>query len=237
MMHDVWMDRLSDYLDGGLAPDEASALEAHLAGCQACRTVLSELEGVVAAASQLEDREPAADLWPGILGNIREAAPATSPDILTLKPRTEPAVRRFSFSMPQLLAAAVATMMISGTAVWMTMRAQVDAAPTTVASQPAATADASLGSESAVLISNVEQEYGQAISELQREFDARRDQLDPETVKVVEESLRVIDDAIAEARAALARDPANGYLYRHLDNTMMKKVDLLRRAAGVAVTT
>jgi anti-sigma factor RsiW len=217
MMHDEWMDRLSDYLDGGLAPDEASELEAHLAGCQACRTVLSELES--------------------ILGHIRETTPATSPDVLTLKPRTAPASRRFSFSMPQLLAAAVATMMISGTAVWMTMRTRADAAPTTVASQPAATADASLGSESAVLIANVEQEYGEAISELQREFAARKDQLDPETVKVVEESLHVIDGAIAEARAALARDPANGYLYRHLDNTMMKKVDLLRRAAGVATTT
>jgi len=236
MMHDPWMDRLSDYLDGGLAPDEASPIEAHLAGCQECRAVLAELERVVAVASQLEDREPAADLWPGILGSIREAPAAASHGVLTLKTRTEPAGRRFSFSMPQLLAAALATMMISGTAVWMTMRTQLDAGPTTVAVQPVVP-DASLGSESAVLISNVEEEYGQAIRELQREFAARKDQLDPETVRVVEESLRVIDDAIAEARAAVARDPANGYLYRHLDSTMMKKVDLLRRAAGVAVTT
>jgi anti-sigma factor RsiW len=231
------MDRLSDYLDGGLDTDETKALEAHLAECEACRTVLAELEAVVLVASELPDREPASDLWPGILGRIREAPDATSADALTLRPRIVPATRRFSFSVPQLLAAAVATMMISGTAVWMTMRTREAAAPTTVAVEPAARPDVSLGSESAVLVSNVEKEYGQAIRELQREFAARRDQLDPETVKVVEQSLRVIDDAIAEARAAVARDPANGYLYRHLDDTMMKKVDLLRRAAGAATTT
>jgi hypothetical protein len=54
---------------------------------------------------------------------------------------------------------------------------------------------------------------------------------------VVEENLRVIDDAIDEARAALARDPANGFLYRHLDRTMTKKLDLLRRAAGAALVS
>lgn len=236
-MHDPWMDRLSDYLDGGLDPDETKAVEAHLAGCEACRTLLAELEAVVLAASELEDREPANDLWPGILERIRTAPVAASADVLSLAPRRTPVTRRFSFSVPQLLAAAVATMMISGTAVWMTMRARAVEAPAAVPVQTAAASDASLGSESAILISNVEQEYDQAISELQREFAARRDQLDPETVKVVEESLRVIDDAIAEARAALARDPANGYLYRHLDDTMMKKVDLLRRAAGVAAAT
>jgi len=236
-MHDPWMDRLSDYLDGSLDPDETKAVESHLAGCEACRTLLAELEAVVLRASELEDREPANDLWPGILERIRTAPAAASADVLALTPRTAPATRRFSFSMPQLIAAAVATMMISGTAVWMTMRARVAEAPGSMPVQAAAAPAASLGSESAILISNVEQEYGQAIRELQREFDARRDQLDPATVKVVEESLRVIDDAIAEARAALARDPANGYLYRHLDDTMMKKVDLLRRAAGAAAAT
>ena len=60
-------------------------------------------------------------------------------------------------------------------------------------------------------------------------------QLDPETVRVVEENLQVIDDAIAEARAALARDPANGYLFRHLDQTLTRKVDLLRRAASATL--
>jgi anti-sigma factor RsiW len=236
MMHEAWLDRLSDYLDGSLGPDDRKAVEVHLAGCEACRTVLTELEGVIAAASQLEDREPANDLWPGILGRIREAPAVASQEVLPLTPA--PVRRRFSFSMPQLVAAVLATMMISGTAVWMTMHARIGGQPALVPAQTTAAASAaSLGSESAILISNVEQEYGQAIRELQNEFEARRDQLDPQTVRVVEESLRVIDDAIAEARAALARDPANGYLYRHLDDTMMKKVDLLRRAAGAAVAT
>ena len=37
-----WTDRLSDYLDGGLTPEEHSSLEAHLGTCAECAHVLDE---------------------------------------------------------------------------------------------------------------------------------------------------------------------------------------------------
>jgi hypothetical protein len=48
-------------------------------------------------------------------------------------------------------------------------------------------------------------------------------------VRVVRQNLAVIDRAIAEARTALERDPANTYLNLHLADTMRRKVELLRR--------
>ena len=43
------------------------------------------------------------------------------------------------------------------------------------------------------------------------------------------EGLRTVDEAILEARNALARDPANKTLIEMLSGTYRQKVDLLRR--------
>lgn len=234
-MQDPWLDRLSEYLDGDLAPSERDEAERHLGECLVCREALAGLRAVAQAAGALENRAPERDLWPGILDRIREEAPTrqAAPGVLQLDGRKARPARRFSFSAPQLLAASIALIAVSGTAA----RLALGPGPGTAADVPVrsdAVARDAFGAEAAVLITAVEESWGQAIDDLEQEFAARRDQLDPETVRVVEENLGVIDGAIAEARAALARDPANGYLYRHFDNTMTRKVELLRRAAAGA---
>lgn len=57
--HDLqWNDSLQDWLDGDLSAAEAGALEAHLAGCEACQALLAQLRGLdsslLAAAPRLE---------------------------------------------------------------------------------------------------------------------------------------------------------------------------------------
>jgi hypothetical protein len=59
----------------------------------------------------------------------------------------------------------------------------------------------------------------------------RRTELDPKTIAVLEASLRVIDQAIAESRAALERDPASRFLNQQLTRTLDRKLELLRTAA------
>ncbi|HKR10269.1 MAG TPA: zf-HC2 domain-containing protein, partial [Gemmatimonadaceae bacterium] len=44
---DAWQDRLSEYVDGLLSAEEASALEAHLRTCENCRNAVAELRAVV----------------------------------------------------------------------------------------------------------------------------------------------------------------------------------------------
>ena len=46
-MSDSWSDRLSEFLDDELAPEEARRLELHLQDCEACRRGLAELRLVV----------------------------------------------------------------------------------------------------------------------------------------------------------------------------------------------
>ena len=59
----------------------------------------------------------------------------------------------------------------------------------------------------------------------------RREPLDPKTVAMIEQNLKIIDKAIAESRAALAKDPKSPMLSNQLDNVLGSKVELLRTVA------
>jgi anti-sigma factor RsiW len=69
------------------------------------------------------------------------------------------------------------------------------------------------------------------ISKLRQIVKERRSQLDPKTVAVLEQSIAVMDSAIAQSRAALKKDPASGFLATQLNHSLEKKVELLRTAA------
>jgi anti-sigma factor RsiW len=220
-MSDRWTARLSEYVDGDLAPEERRQLEDHLAACADCRTTVEELRAVVARAAGLEDRTPAADLWSGVARRIG----AGDPEVIALDERRLRA-RRFVLSVPQLAAAAVALMAVSAGTVWFASShvrggaataAPVAAVPGVTAVPPVALAT-----------------YDAAVRDLQRVLDQGRSRLDTATVRILEHNLQVIDTAIAQCHRALAADPASPYLNAHLAETMKQKLELLRQAARLA---
>lgn len=77
----------------------------------------------------------------------------------------------------------------------------------------------------------VRKTYDSEITTLHAALEARRGQLNPTTVAVIEQNLRVIDDAISQSETALARDPNSRLLNDQLDRTLAKKTGLLRAAA------
>jgi len=212
-MRDQWTDRLSDHLDEELADSERHPLEAHLTGCVSCRQLLDELRRVRAAARVLPDQVPDRDLWPGI---ARQIAPGRETR------------RMVAFSVPQLLAASVALLLVSGSVVWLAARRR------TPDSGPAATQ-----AWGASRVWKSEAPYAAAIVQLQAALDEGRKSgaLDSTTVRALEHSLATIDSAILEARQALAADPASTYLNHHLADTMRRKLDLLRQATAIATPT
>ncbi len=215
-MSDRWMERLSEYLDGELPEAERAALETHLATCSDCPVVLADLRRVAARVRSMAVQAPGRDLWPGIASRIG-ATPL----------RARPIGRRWSFSLPQLAAAAVALMTLSGGAVWLT-RSNVSApatVPIAASESPGTTPAAIHASRSAA------QSYAAAVADLEQVLAGGRGQLDSTTVRVIEQNLAVIDRAIAQAQQALNADPANLYLNTHLAETMRRKLDLLRQAA------
>lgn len=220
-MSDQWIDRLSEYLDGDLSADEVLQMETHLDDCDECSEVLAELEAVVSRASGLVDEKPANDLWQGIAERIETSR------VVELAPRIRP-VRVFQFSFPQLAAAAIALIVLSGGVV---LRFSGDAVtPTLVA------VETPVAGEGLFLAGNIEGDYQLAITNLERALETGEALLDSATVRVLEESLDVIDEAINDARRALAVDPGSVYLSRYLERTMRRKLSVLELGNNLIAT-
>jgi hypothetical protein len=79
--------------------------------------------------------------------------------------------------------------------------------------------------------------YGKEIALLQQIMSQRKTQLDSSTVLIIERNLRIIDAAIEQSRAALAKDPASRLLSAQLTHALDKKVELLRTAALLPAST
>ena len=229
-MSDKWTERLSEYLDGELNETEVRELETHLAGCAECAAILQELRGVMARAGSLDDRPPAHDLWAGVAQRIGSApAPAADVGPIESAPTRKRAflARRLSFSLPQLAAAAIALMVISGgVSRWVRVGGR-PGAPVGVSSAPVLTVATAAEFGGA--------KYDSAVVELEQALSANQGDLDSVTVRVIQQNLAIIDRAIDQARSALAADPGSVYLSNHLAGALKRKIELLRRAASLTV--
>lgn len=237
-----WTDRLSEYVDGDLAPAERAEAEAHLSACAECSRVVEELRAVSRRARALPALAPEADLWPAIASRLGEPERAAAPAPLDLAAhRAARDRRRWSFSLPQLAAAAAALVAVTGALTWFALTRSAGpapgagpAAPLAPGSAPRATGTPSLEDRPATVADFGVAEYDATIHQLEEALRANHSRLEPRTVRVVEENLALIDQAIEQARAALAADPASSYLNAHLASTMRRKVDLLKRLTALA---
>jgi len=210
-MNDQWTDRLSEYVDGELAAGERTALEAHLGSCADCRATIEDLRKVVARAKAIDDRAPKADLWPGVAKRIGAGK------VFDIRSR------RFSFSMPQLIAASIALIVLSGGGAWLAL-----------GSRPTQGSAVGFRADPRVRLAMSTGRTDAAIADLQEVFERNKSRLDTSTVRVVRQAFTTIDRAIAEARTALEADPGNAYLNLHLADTMRRKLELLRRVNAIA---
>ena len=78
---------------------------------------------------------------------------------------------------------------------------------------------------------SAEQTYDREIARLLVVYNQRRPNLDSTTIAVVKKNLKIIDDAIAQTKIALRRDPASQYLMESLNDAFDTKVQLLRKVA------
>ena len=228
---DRWIDRISPHIEGDLTAEETAELEAHLSGCPACRAVHDEMLAVIADAGRLPLRQPPRDLWPEIRARLDEGdrTRAEEADVIELPTavRREDRSRRVELTHRQLIAASIVLVALSA-AITTWLGPDLGGAPP-VAVAPPPEADAVTMVSSTVLPPDLSAELQQLETAL---ADARAG-LDPNTVRVLERNLAVIERAIAESREALALDPGNDFLAGHLERSYQRKVEYLRDAARV----
>jgi len=153
---------------------------------------------------------------------------------------------QFSFTLAQLAAAATVLIALSSAVAWRLAERSAKASSTTATTAAARVAEverapsndaADSTGVSVRPVSLADAEYDAAVADLEQALAKGRGRLDKATIAIVEENLNIIDQAIAQARAALASDPANGYLSSHLVEARRKKLDLLRRATALTTET
>src|SRR5262249_27327588 len=179
------------------------------------------------------------DLWAGIASRIGPAGSTGAQPgprrvhELPARGRAARAPRTPIWAVPQwALAAAVFAVVALGVS-WIvqsrltpTLRRPADRIPVSVAA-PGPDTDASAASFDAAQVES-------QIGELQQALAGERDKLDPKTVQVLEENLRIIRKATEDARQALERDPANRNLRQYFAGSVQSKLELVRRTAQLA---
>lgn len=236
---------LLDYFEGMLDVRARAEVDMHAATCLRCGSLIRDVNGIRVNAIAIAELTPSRNLWPEIESRIQ--------------PRVVPiGVARRAPVMARWWVAAAAALIVSTAGVtYLATSGSLSprvasapaqraagapdpgvAAPAAGASDPGVAPDA-IVSRSPALASRTagtvpvpsDVQLGDEITRLHVVVSERRAQLDPATVKIVEDNLRLIDAAVRQARAALVRDPASGFLIDQLNSVLEKKVELLRTAA------
>jgi hypothetical protein len=218
MTHDVIRHLLDDYVTGELTEDARAPVAEHIAGCELCSAEVESLTEILARASDLPKAiDPPPLAWSHIRQVIEHDAHAIA--------RAQPAR---IWWRPFAAAAAVIVIAVASSSVTY-LYATREGRPRPESDSASARAAPGETPASLAAFTIEENNYMRTASTLKELLDSQRDLLAPETVAQLNASLRTIDEAILEARNALARDPANKMLVEMLSANYRQKVDLLRR--------
>jgi len=222
-------EELSDYLDGHLSRDRSREMEEHLLGCVRCASILRDLREIQSMARSLPDQAPPEDLWPKISSSISSGEDQGA-QVIRLHPREageerDTPARRLRLSYIQAAAAALILALFSGS-VGAFLASSRGPQP------PAGAAMEVEWLEAAGRTSPELTGVAREIHALEERLARYGGDLDPETVRLLQKNLAIIDEAIGDSFRALEEDPGNPFLESHLARTMRKKATFLREATS-----
>jgi hypothetical protein len=210
-------DERHDAADGSLALDHSAEVNAHLGACAECAADVARIKQLMTRIQQTPaPQQP--DLWPEIRSRIEREKVVQLPaaDVRVRRPRS----MRLVWGALALAAALVIGVVLPN------LRREPSAP--NVATAPKTTPT----SPSVALVADSADAYEQEAKYLLNDLEMRRAMMRPQMAAAVDRDLKVIDQAIAELKEAIARDPNNPALRRMLASSYKQKVELLKRAVS-----
>jgi anti-sigma factor RsiW len=215
-----YLNSIHELVDGTIGAIRRAELEQHLDGCEACRALVSDLERIRDAAGALPEMRPPDRVWLQLAGRLRQEGRIT----------TAAAPERPSRSYAAWLAIAAALVIAVGSAVLLLVPRTTTPAPAPATAPAAAGSGADVKSVETVQneVDAAQQQFEKAIADLEKVAKANQQALDPGTSATIEKNLGIIDQAIAENRAAVKSEPASVAARETLFDALRQKVSLLQ---------
>jgi hypothetical protein len=209
--------RISPLIDGELSGEDAAAVLAHLAGCDACSWFRQDLDRVRRAAASLGPIAPPDHVWLHIAGQTRRENPAA------VAPRRA-AVQRGAIAQWLGIAAALIVVTIGTYFVGSTTSSPPpNSNPPTTASVETVAEELNLAM----------QHYERAITELETLAASGSSALDPAMATMLSQNIKTINAAISESRTALVQNPGNGPARDSLFEALRRKVVVLQATVNL----
>lgn len=233
MTRDEAIELLDDYLQGELADTQLEELEAMLSRDPQLVGELAQLQSLLQRAEQLvKDIQPKRDLWPHIEQRICEQS-VVAVDFASRATCAPPTLTVRTERSRWLLAAAAACVIFAfgiGLGVVLNPFEAEQTEEKIAAVQPASAEQL----QTAATLQRIDTHFAVAEDELLALMEQRWQDIDPHSVAVIRENLRLIDQSITTIRGELECQPDNPELNRLLVMSYRKRSELLRKTAELA---
>lgn len=214
-----YLNSIHEAVDGTIGSIRRAELELHVDTCDACRALLEDMRKIRDAAAALPLFDAPDRAWLQIAGRLRQEGRITE------TPTPQAARRGHAI----WLAAAAAVIIAVASAVLLLTRTPSGPAPqSTTAAGAGNAADQNSVETVQSKVDAAQQEFEKAIAELEKVARANQDALDPGTSATIDKNLGILDQAIADNRAAVTAEPASAAARETLFQALRSKVSLLQ---------
>ena len=214
-----YREAIQEHVDGTPGAIRAADLERHVDVCADCRALVADLRRIRDLAGGLEARRPPDGVWIQIAGRLRQEGRVEAPAALVRPRRSRAALMGIAAG---LLVAVGASLMLLLPA----FRGDAPAPATVASGGSPAEAESVQSIEEHFRLA--EQHMQTGIAKLEEAARIDDSEIDAQTAAMLKKNLEMIDQAIAESRAALKAEPQSTIARDSLFNALRRKVALLQ---------
>jgi hypothetical protein len=219
----VW---IQEKVDGTIGSIRRAQLDLHLNECAGCRALLADLQRIHDTAADLPALAPPDRAWLQIAGRLRQEGRIRE-DAAAPRPGGRGGYAAW-------LAVAAALVIAAGSAALLLMPRADPAPPTQIASTaPAPAANDTPTIDAVNAVEDAQAKFEKAIADLEKVAKANQQALDPGTSATIEKNLGILDQAIADNRAAVRSEPTSVAARETLFDALRQKVSLLQDTISV----